>query len=186
MSKTFPLMLAVAILAAVGGYFAAKKFGPEPVGQQEAPTVAAQDLLGQKRPDFTHLDSAGQPVSAADFDGKILLLNFWASWCTPCVEEMPMLSRLQKAYSASGFQVLGIALDDPERATAFAKDMALAYPVLIGAADVVVTGRRYGNSSGMLPFSVLIDREGVIRWTHLGLLESEFLEQKIQTLIRSD
>ena len=97
-----------------------------------------------------------------------------------------MLSRLQEAYSAGGLQVLGIALDDPDRAAAFAKDMALSYPVLLGAADVVVTGRRYGNRSGMLPFSVLIDRQGVVRWTHLGLLKSEILEQKIQALIRSD
>lgn len=186
MSKTFPLMLAVAILAAASGYFAAKKFGPDPSGQQEATTAGPQALLGQKRPDFSHLDSTGQPVSAADYDGSILLLNFWASWCAPCVEEMPMLSRLQEAYSASGLQVLGIALDDPERAAAFAEDMALAYPVLLGAADVVVTGRRYGNSSGMLPFSVLIDQEGLIRWTHLGLLESEILEQKVRSLIRPD
>lgn len=186
MSKAFPLMLAVAVLAAAGGYFAAKKFAPEQPGRQEATTAGFQELLGQKRPDFSHLDSAGEPVSAADHDGKVLLLNFWASWCVPCVEEMPMLSRLQEAYSAQGLRVLGIALDDPERATAFAKEMALSYPVLVGGADVVVTGRRYGNSSGMLPFSVLIDREGVIRWTHLGLLESEKLEQQIQTILRSD
>lgn len=186
MSRTFPLMLAVAVLAAAGGYFVAKKFAPEPAGRQETPAAGAQELLGQKRPDFSHLDSAGKPVSAADYDGKVLLLNFWASWCGPCVEEMPMLSRLQEAYSAKGLRVLGIALDDPERAMAFAKEMALAYPVLVGGADVVVTGRRYGNSSGMLPFSVLIDREGVIRWVHLGLLESEKLEQQIQALFRSD
>ena len=186
MNKTLPLMLAVAVLAAAGGYFAAKKWAPAQADRQVAPAVGARQLLGQQRPDFSHLDSAGKPVSAADYDGKVLLLNFWASWCAPCVEEMPMLSRLQEAYSAGGLQVLGIALDDPERAAAFAKDMALSYPVLLGAADVVVTGRRYGNRSGMLPFSVLIDRQGVVRWTHLGLLESEILEQKIQALIRSD
>lgn len=186
MNKTFPLMLAVAVLAAAGGYFAAKKLAPGPAEPQAAPTAGAQDLLGQQRPDFSHLDSAGKPVSAADYDGKVLLLNFWASWCAPCVEEMPMLSRLQEAYSADGLQVLGIALDEPERAAEFAEEMALSYPVLLGAADVVVTGRRYGNRSGMLPFSVLIDQQGVIRWTHLGLLESEILEQKIQALIRSD
>lgn len=186
MSKTFPLLLAVAVLAAAGGYFAAKKWAPGPADLQEKPATGTQELLGQKRPDFSHLDNAGKPVSAADYDGKVLLLNFWASWCAPCVEEMPMLSRLQETYSARGLQVLGIALDEPERAAAFAEDMALAYPVLLGAADVVVTGRRYGNSSGMLPFSVLIDQQGVIRWTHLGLLESEIVEQKIQSLIRSD
>ena len=77
----------------------------------------------------------------------------------------------------------GIALDDPGRAADFASGLDLAYPVLLGSADVVVTGRRYGNDSGMLPFTVLVDAEGIIRWTHLGALEPGPLEQEVLSLL---
>ena len=146
------------------------------------PLLTANDLLGQRRPDFTLSDSHGASVSAGDFLGDVWLVNFWATWCTPCVEEMPMLSRLQQDYIGQGVNIVGIALDDAERASQFASDMAISYPVLVGQADVVVTGRRYGNNTGMLPFSVLIDTEGIIRWTHLGPLTREQLEHQIQLI----
>jgi thiol-disulfide isomerase/thioredoxin len=112
----------------------------------------------------------------------MLLLNFWATWCKPCVEEMPMLSALQSDWSGRGLQIVGIALDDPERAGSFAEELQVQYPILVGRADVVLTGRRYGNSSGMLPFSVLVDRDGLIRWTHLGALQREVVEQELNKL----
>ena len=93
-----------------------------------------------------------------------------------------MLEVLQKDRRAEGFRVVGIALDDPERAARFAADLGISYPVLVGQADVVLTGRRYGNSSGMLPFSVLIDRQGVVRWTRLGVLDRVELEQQISLI----
>jgi thiol-disulfide isomerase/thioredoxin len=125
----------------------------------------------------------GKQVSASDFDGQIWLVNFWATWCAPCVEEMPMLSDLQLEYADKGVRILGIALDDPGRAREFAENMSLQYPTLVGQADVAVTGRRYGNSTGMLPFSVLIDAAGIIRWTHLGALDREELQIQIQALL---
>jgi len=185
-SKNLILMLAVAVLAGAGGYFVAMKFSPGLAGQPEDLSLQARDLVGQQRPDFSHVDAMGKAVNAADYDGEVLLLNFWASWCAPCVEEMPMLSRVQQAHASEGLRVLGIALDDPARAADFAASMALSYPILLGGADVVVTGRRYGNHTGMLPFSVLIDRKGVIRWTQLGQLEGEKLEQEIRVLLAPD
>jgi len=146
------------------------------------PLLSADDLLGQRRPDFTLSDSHGAPVSSSDFEGVVWLVNFWATWYAPCVEEMPMLSRLQQDYAGQGVNIVGIALDDAARASQFASDMAISYPVLVGQADVVVTGRRYGNNTGMLPFSVLIDTEGIIRWTHLGPLTREELQRQIQLI----
>ena len=178
MNKTALALVAVAFLAAAGGYLAAMKFAPG-IGAG----VPEKGLVGVLRPDFNHRDIDGRPVSAADFEGKALLINFWATWCAPCVEEMPMLSGLQQEWSSRGLQVIGIALDDPERAAGFAADMQLAYPVLIGGADVVVTGKRYGNDTGMLPFSVLTDRNGVIRWSHLGALDPDTLGREIQAIL---
>ena len=146
------------------------------------PVLSADELLGQRRPDFTLSDSNGILISASDFEGDVWLVNFWATWCTPCVEEMPMLSLLQQEYAGQGVKIVGIALDDAERAREFATGMAISYPILVGQADVVVTGRRYGNNTGMLPFSVLIDANGIIRWTHLGPLTRKELKEQIQAL----
>ena len=186
MKSSLAVMALVAVLAAAGGYFAAQHLQPGSGGDKATTEYAGdtealkpEDLLGQPRPDFSHRDSSGRTVSASDFNGQPLLLNFWATWCTPCVDEMPMLSKLQDDWSDSGLNIVGIALDDAERAAAFAADMNLSYPVLLGATDVVVTGRRYGNRSGMLPFSVLVDSQGIIRWSYMGVLKRAQLEQAL-------
>lgn len=180
MKKSAVILVVVATLAAAGGYFAAMTFAPD-MGSVNSDT----GMIGQHRPDFSHQDINGNVVSTADFDDKVLLLNFWATWCAPCVEEMPMLSELQVEWSSRGLQVIGIALDDPGRAAGFARDMGLTYPVLVGGADVVITGKRYGNDTGMLPFSILIDRRGTIRWVHLGALDFRVLRQEIKSLMSS-
>ena len=177
MKQTAVILVMVAVLAATGGYFVAMKFAPEMGAAQED-----TGLIGQHRPEFNHRDLNGKMVSPANFEGKVLLVNFWATWCAPCVEEMPMLSELQEGKSGGDLQVIGIAIDDPARAAGFARDMGLSYPVLLGEADVVITGKRYGNDSGMLPFSVLIDKQGVVRWTHLGALDFEDLGREIKNL----
>jgi len=180
------LIAAVAVVAAAGGYLLAMRLAPPPSAPVTAPAEvgpsAPGDLLGQRRPDFAHRDASGRIRSAGEFDGRPLLLNFWATWCAPCVEEMPMLSELQRAHAASGLQVVGIALDDAERAAAFAADLDLAYPVLLGDVDVVLTGRRYGNRSGMLPFTVLVDAAGTVRWARLGALERAEVERELAAL----
>jgi peroxiredoxin len=185
--QTVLLMSLVALLAGVAGYFIAMSLdvGPAPVSQSVTPAVeppSADDLLGTRRPDFEHDDIEGNRIAASDFDGAPLLLNFWATWCKPCVEEMPMLSDLQQSRSNQGLRIVGIALDDAERARQFAADMGVEYPILVGGVDVVLTGRRFGNRTGMLPFSVLIDSGGTIRWVHLGALERPVLEAELDAL----
>ena len=189
MRKQIIIMVAVAIMAASGGYFVAMILSPEPARQDYSPVAEAlavkqfDDLLGQHRPDFELGDMNGATVSAADFDGKIMLLNFWASWCKPCTEEMPMLARLQHNYAGRGVQVVGIALDDPRKAREFASELAINYPILVGSTDTVLAGRRYGNRSGMLPYSVLVDVDGIVRWAYLGVLDKEELEAQIKALL---
>jgi len=142
-----------------------------------------EDVLGRRRPDFELGDINGGTVSAADFDGKIMLVNFWASWCKPCIEEMPMLTRLQDDYAGRGFQVVGIALDDPHKAREFAAELAINYPILVGSIETILAGRQYGNRSGMLPYTVLVSANGTIRWVHLGVLVPEELESEINALL---
>ena len=190
MRKNIIIMAAAALMAATGGYFAAMVLSPQSSSagsvqiQPPGDALPAQtdDLLGQLRPDFTLTDTNGSNWSAADLDGRPWLVNFWATWCAPCVEEMPMLSRLQQDYADLGLRVVGIALDDPEKAREFADSLSIDYPVLVGLTDVVLVGRKYGNRAGMLPYTVLIDAEGIIRWTHLGALDRDNLGQQIQLL----
>ncbi len=185
-------MAAVALMAVSGGYFVAMVLSQGPAQQvystagYAAEARAAnqvEDMLGQRRPDFELGDMNGAIVSAADFDGKILLLNFWATWCKPCTEEMPMLSRLQENYAENGVQILGIALDDPQKASEFASKLAIRYPILVGTIDTILAGRQYGNRDGMLPYSVLVDTDGIVRWAYLGALDKEELETQIKALL---
>lgn len=127
--------------------------------------------------------SSGEQVSASSFDGSVTLVNFWATWCKPCREEMPMLVGLYKAYSQSGFQVVGVAIDDVKQARDFAAGLGVNYPILVGSTDVMVMARSYGNLSGVLPYSVLIGRDGIVRWTHLGGLKEKELVRRIEELL---
>ena len=186
MRKDILVMAAVALVAGYGGYFLAmvmdREVRPDAYLEEAATGPTAQDLVGRQRPDFTLQDTRGNTVSAGDFDGRVLLVNFWATWCTPCVEEMPMLAALQQELAGDGFQVVGIALDDADRARAFAADLGVDYPVLVGKTDVVLAGRRFGNATGMLPYSVLVDAKGTVRWTHLGILSRDELVSQIRQI----
>ncbi len=186
MSRQAFLLAVIALVAAGGGYFVARSLNPEAAPAQPLPATSARpmpaDLVGQRRPDFALSDSQGLSVSAADFDGQAMLVNFWASWCKPCVEELPMLAEMQAQQQGQGLRVVGIALDDPERARAFVAEMDLDYTLLYGEVEPLLTARRYGNDSGMLPYTVLVDRAGIVRWTHLGALVRAELEAKLQEL----
>lgn len=179
-------VLTTAVLAAAAGYFAHDYFfaergvGPAP---SQAVDVGGKPLIGQRRPDYTLGSADGAIISASDFDGQVVLVNFWATWCTPCREEMPMLMDLRERHSSEGLEIVGIALDDVQRARDFADELDIEYPILVGSTDVMAVMRIYGNASGTLPYSVLVDGEGVIRWSRLGVLERETLESEIAALL---
>jgi len=173
------LFASVGVLAIMAGMLVSQyAWMPSP-----PPVPEATGLVGQPRPPFTLGDTEGRQVSVAEFDGQVLLINFWATWCTPCRAEMPMLVQVQDRYAAEGLSVVGIALDDVQQARDFARDLGVSYTVLVGGADVMAAGVVYGNRAGMLPYTVLIDREGIVRWTHLGELEREELEERLQALL---
>lgn len=189
MRKQIIIMAGVVIMAASGGYFMAMILSPESVhkGYSPAPedlaTRQLEDLLGQRRPDFELPDLNGAMVSAADFDGKVMLVNFWATWCKPCIEEMPMLSALAQSYSSRGVQIVGIALDDPPKAREFASALGIGYPILVGSVEAILAGRQYGNRAGLLPYSVLVGADGIVRWAWLGALDKDELEIQIKALL---
>jgi len=144
-------------------------------------TASFAAVRGDPRPEFAHAGLDGRLWRASDFDGKPLLVNFWATWCRPCVTEIPLLNRLA-AEPEGAVQVVGIAVDDPIAVRRFVSNFDIAYPILIGGADVYDTSTRFGNLLGGLPYTVLIDAQSRIRWRHLGQLDPRALEQALDRL----
>jgi peroxiredoxin len=177
------LLLAAGLAGAAGGWWFSETYLAEEPGQAMRPSSMARDLIGQQRPDFSLGGSNGQIISVADYDQQVLLINFWATWCKPCREEMPMLSNMHDRLSGEGFTVLGIALDDVEQARAFIAELGITYPNAVGGADVMAVGVNYGNNAGLLPYSVLIDRQGRVNWTSLGELDALELEERVVDLL---
>jgi thiol-disulfide isomerase/thioredoxin len=134
--------------------------------------------IGTARTDFQRPDLRGIPHKLSEWDGKLILLNFWASWCGPCREEMPLLDRSQQRYAAKGLQVIGIAADTDAATQAFLKEFPVAYPILVDdpehGDDLSLD---YGNTRSVLPYTVLIGREGRVLAQHFGDFNETGLER---------
>jgi len=123
---------------------------------------------------FQGLD--GKPHTLSEWSGKLLLVNFWASWCVPCLNEIPMLVEAQKTHGARGLQVVGLAMDTPEQVQKMRERLNINYPLLLGQANVMDAMDALGDSLGAFPFSVLIGRDGRIIDRVAGALTPEELK----------
>lgn len=143
----------------------------------------AGDVQTRPAPDFTLDSRTGKPLSLAQYKGQVVMLNFWASWCVPCKQEMPLLEDIQKKYSKLGFTLIGVNVEpDSKAANAVLEKIPVSFPVVYDTQSKV--SKAY-DVSGM-PSSVFIDRKGQIRVLHRGYKpgdENEYLNQ-IRTLIR--
>ena len=167
--------------APVGAAVGAETAGAE-AGNAEAASAQCDDDARPAPMDFTLADMNGDELELASLKGKVILLNFWATWCGPCKIEIPAFIELQDEYGDQGFQVLGLSVDDPpEQIRPFAEDMAVNYPMLVGL------GREdfqdaYGPIWG-LPVTYWIDREGTLCKTHMGIASKDELEFALKTLL---
>jgi peroxiredoxin len=143
---------------------------------QPAPSV------GQPAPDFTLDDSAGSPVKLSAYKGKVVLLDFWATWCTGCKTEIPWYVEFQNKYRNDGLAAIGVSMDDDgwKSVRPFLKEHKLNYPVVIANQDLTT---RYGGVPS-LPVTLLIDRDGKIAESYAGMVEKDAFENKIKTLLR--
>ena len=142
-------------------------------------------LIGHQRPEFSLPDSLGLVHSISEWDGKVILLNFWASWCVPCRREIPDFVQLQQKFSEQGVQFVGIALDHPLVIDEFllALGVELNYPNLIAEKEAIEVAKSYGNALGVLPYSVLIDRDGRIAHIQYGEMSKDFALSLLQKLL---
>lgn len=181
------LGLIVAILSGVIGFLAYKSFQAD----TEAPVAGDQirikepgtNLVGQLRPVFNLPDMDGVMHNVAEWDGKVLAINFWATWCPPCRDEIPEFIKLQEKFIGQGLQFIGIALQRAEDVREFAVELGINYPILVGMEEVIQVATQYGNHLGVLPYTVIIDRERHITFIKPGPLLSDDAERAITPLL---
>lgn len=171
MNKTF-VSLAIlfgSVAAGLGVYAGNLQTTPGTPQQQ----VVGQ-LLNRQLP-----DSEGKQQNLAQWKGRFLVVNFWATWCAPCVKEMPELSDLQKELQSKQVQILGLGVDSPSNIAEFTKKYTIGYPIYVAGLDGSELSRQLGNQAGGLPFTVLINAQGKAVKTYLGRLKMDELKADI-------
>ena len=161
-SRTILLFAAVAVVSATAGLLAARYFAPAPTAEspetvQQAPVPAL--AVPEIRPEFRLPDLAGQPRDINEWNGKVLLINFWATWCPPCIREMPAFVEVKEALNHPDFEILGIAIDQKDLVQDFVDGIGINYPILIGEAEGIEVMKAYGNRLGTLPYSIIVARD---------------------------
>jgi peroxiredoxin len=148
------------------------------------PAVAPADLTSamsrKTAPDFTLTDAKGTPVKLSAYKGRVVLLDFWATWCTGCKVEIPWYMEFQNKYKKSGLSALGVSMDDDgwKSVKPFLRQHKINYPIVIGNWDM---GDRFGFSS--MPATLLIDRGGKIADLHVGIVDKDAFESEIEILL---
>lgn len=173
-------LAAVAALAGLAGYLVSQR-APAPAAQEPAARV-----VPAVRPEFSLADAEGVVRSIAEWDGRALVINFWATWCPPCRRELPLLNRLHANHSAEGFQVIGVAVDFREDVLAFMQETPIDYPMLIGEQDGLDAARAFGVDNLGFPFTVFTDRRGRIVTIHVGELHAPQAEAILSAVTAVD
>ena len=171
-----------AMFGIMGALVAINKKDPPPVTTAIAPTggkahTAVDKLLAQSLNDLQ-----GTPQPLSKWRGKPLVVNFWATWCAPCVQEMPELSELAAADAGKTFNVIGVGIDSPSNMNEFASKLKIAYPLYVGGMGGTELSRDFGNKAGGLPYTVLIGADGQVLKTYLGKLKFDELRADLATL----
>jgi len=132
---------------------------------------------------FPDLENRTRRLS--EWRGKVLVCNFWATWCAPCREEIPMLVAARRKYGSSGAEIVGIAIDNVVKVRQFSTSFDISYPILLAGADGLDLMRRLGNSSGGLPYTVIANREGAVVHRKLGALKVGELDGLLESFVRT-
>ncbi|HEV2986930.1 MAG TPA: TlpA disulfide reductase family protein [Candidatus Angelobacter sp.] len=166
-------------LAAIG-FAGCKQHAANPAQPTESSIPAGE--IGSRLPEFSEVDLQGRQVSSADLRGKVVLIDFWATWCQPCKKEMPAYQKLLERYGPRGFAVVGFKLDmmpDTEDPVLFAKKIGVHYPLAIARDDLK---QKFGGIKG-LPTTLLYDRRGMLRKKIIGFEYPDVFEAELKQLL---
>lgn len=171
--RVYVLVGAVAIAAGAAMWLGSQRSGPSTSPADVAPAALFA---------ATFADTRGTPGSLGRFQGKVLVVNFWATWCAPCREEMPAFTRLQARWAGRGVQFVGLSNEEPSRVERFGRELSINYPLWVGGDEVGDFSRRLGNRLGVLPFTVLVDGQGKVLETRVGPYSEKLLEDRLAAI----
>jgi len=181
MSKISSVFMMIALAAAglAAGYFFNSWQHEQKLSAAKI-TNDSQTTFSNVRPLFKLNDLEGNVRDVKEWDGNVLMINFWATWCPPCRKEMPAFIELQEKYQDKGFTIIGIALDEKQAVIDFTEPMGMNYPILLGDQQGMPLTTAYGNRLGVLPFTVIVDRHGNI----IHRKRSEITFQQAEAMIK--
>ena len=168
------VIASVSILALLTGVFTSQWISQS--GLASEPSIKAFFANSWQTPD-------GKPVDTKNWQGKVLVVNFWASWCPPCVEEMPTLDQISKEYAAKNVLFVGIGIDSPSNIREFLQKTPVSYPIVIGGLEGSNLAKQMGNSQGALPYTVIISPSGKSTFTKLGKISEDELKKAINSAL---
>jgi thiol-disulfide isomerase/thioredoxin len=176
LKRTFKIIAVILMIVAAG--LGTRHYLLNPALESKATSTDA--LFSAQMP-----DPLGQAQPLSQWKGKIVIVNFWASWCVPCREEMPELSELHERYQPNDLVVLGISTDDLDKMQAFSKEVPVKYPLLAGDYDAIKLSELLGNDKGVLPYTLIVGRDGSIVKTHFGRVSQALLEETLIPLFNT-
>lgn len=187
-ARTVSIALAVVAAGALGyGVYSwthARSVPASAQAKSSTQTTPAQETkIPEMRPLFSLKDQEDRLRSISEWDGKSLVINFWATWCAPCRREIPMLRQLHAARAAQNIEVIGIAVDFRENVIAYVKEVEIDYPLLIGEQDGLDAASAFGLGSMGFPFTVFTDNGGRIVAAHLGELHQDQADLILDTVV---
>jgi len=184
-SRVFLIFASALVALMAGALFYAARIpveAPPPPQKIEQPKV----LEVVTHPSFTLPDVAGTFHELTEWDGKMRILNFWATWCAPCRREIPLLKAFQDEQGGNGFQVIGIAVDFPEPVAHYAEAAEFNYPILVGEQDAMAVAESSGVEFIGLPFTMFIASDGELLSTYIGELHQSHLDTVVDVMTRLD
>ena len=170
--------LFLVLIVALGAGLASYRLGGSEAIAATPPGDAASRLAALSLP-----DTAGRPQPLAAWQGKVRVLNFWATWCPPCRKELPGFARLSRKFADKGVQFVGISIDDADKVQDFRQETAIPYPLLIADTNTLALTAPLGNPTLGLPFTVVLDRQGKVALQKVGIVNEGQLEELLSRLI---
>ena len=168
----------VAVVALVAGFFAAQVLNKSSSPETDQAAAMPKEMVEFQLPDIEN-----KIHSISQWRGKLIVLNFWATWCPPCREELPLFIDMQKKYGRRGLQIVGVAIDKKQDVENYPDFAFFNYPILVGQEEVMIIMKQYGNRLGSLPYSVIIDPQGRILGRKVGAYKRPELDTLLDNLL---